>query len=199
VKLGLGSLLAVVLIAMSPGAAAASEDGLWLRGFGTPVVDGTLSPGEWDSAGRYEFAAKRAASEGGGAVPATMYVMNDGVNLYLALRVTVTNLGYSAFDAMFPASPQNTFGPGNDVLRASASSFQDLHFHLVPPNNYPWVADVDDGGTRDGAAVVRTNGESSVFEVSHPLDSADDRHDFSLGVARRVVWLPRFTIARTPA
>jgi hypothetical protein len=45
---------------------------------------------------------------------------------------------------------------------------------------------VDDGGIRDGAAVVRTDGESSVFEVSHPLDSADDRHDFSLSLARRV-------------
>ena len=57
------------------------------------VVDGVLSPGEWDTAGHYDFPANRSPAEGGGTVPATLFVMNDATNLYLALRVSVTTLG----------------------------------------------------------------------------------------------------------
>jgi hypothetical protein len=117
--------------------------------------------------------------------------MNDGANLYLALRVSVSSLGYSAFDAVFLGSPPNDLGAGNDVLRTSPSSLEDLHFHFEPPGYYPWLADEADGGTNDGTGLGIAHGGYSVFEVAHPLDSADDRHDFSLGVAKHI----RFYVA----
>jgi hypothetical protein len=176
--------LAVMLVVLWPGAARAAK--LSLRGFGTPVVDGVLLPGEWDTAERYDFVAARAPAEGGGTVPATLYVMNDSVNLYLALRVVVVDLGYSAFDVQFADPPP---GPiledGEDVLRMTPSAFQDFHLHFTPPFYYPWVLDEVDGGTSDGAGVARANGVFSVFEVAHPLNSADDRHDFSLTIPQR--------------
>jgi len=191
VKLRILTAFVAILAVSSPGSASGS-DNLTLRGFGVPVVDGVLGAGEWDSAGRYDFMANRAPAEGGGMVPATLYVMNDGANLYLALRVSVTNLGYSVFDAVFLAPPPNSFGDGNDILRTSLSSFDDLHFHFVPPFNYPWLADQADGGTIDGTGVGRTHGEFSVFEVAHPLDSADDAHDFSLTIPKHVRFVASF-------
>jgi hypothetical protein len=191
VKLRILTALVAVLGVFLPGGAT-GEDGLSLRGYGTATVDGVLGPGEWDTAGRYDFSANRAPAEGGGTVPATLYVMNDGANLYLALRVSVTSLGYSAFDAVFLASPPNVFGTGNDVLRTSPASFEDLHFHFVPPNTYPWLADQSDGGTIDGTGLGSTHGQFSVFEVAHPLDSADDSHDFSLAIAKHVRFVASF-------
>ena len=184
-------VVALAVVVVSSGTSAASDE-LRLRGYGTPVVDGVLAPGEWDSAGHYDFQAKRAPAEGGGTVPATFYVMNDATNIYVALRVSVANLGYSAFDVAFHAPAPNAVGPGNDVLRTTPSSFEDMHYHFVPPFNYPWMADVQDGGTRDGAAVVRTHGDFSVFEVVHPLNSADDGHDFSLTIPRTVEFYGSF-------
>jgi hypothetical protein len=185
------AVIAATVLLLSP-SGATGDEGFSLRGYGTATVDGVLASGEWDTAGRYDFSAARAPAEGGGTVSAILYVMNDGVNLYLALRVSVSNLGYSSFDAVLNAPPPNPFAPGSDVLRTTASSFEDLHYHFVPPNSYPWLADVDDGGTRDGTAVVRSNGGFSVFEVAHPLDSADNAHDFSLAIARRVEFVAAF-------
>jgi hypothetical protein len=187
---GLIALAVATIVALS-GAARAS-DGITLRGYGTAVVDGLLSPGEWDAAGHYDFQANRAPAEGGGTVPATLFVMNDSANLYLALRVSVTNLGYSAFDGIFPAPDPNPFGPGNDILRATPTSFEDIHWHPVGPNNWDWLADVADGGTRDGVAAVHQSGGVGVFEVAHPLNSADDQHDFSLTIPKHVRFIGSF-------
>ena len=183
--------LVAILGVFSPGGASGAGE-FSLRGFGAPVVDGMLGLGEWESAGRYDFMANRAPAEGGGTVPATLYVMNDSAKLYLGLRVSVTGLGYSVFDAVFHAPPPNPFGEGNDILRTSATSFEDLHYHFVPPFSYPWLADQADGGAIDGDGVGRTHGEFSVFEVAHPLDSTDDRHDFSLRIGKHARFVASF-------
>ena len=47
--------------------------------------------------GRADFTVNRASSEGGGTVPATIYVMNDAVNLYIAIKVTNATVGGSDF------------------------------------------------------------------------------------------------------
>jgi len=54
-----------------------------LAGFGTPKVDGVLSPGEWDGAGFLDVAVNVPE---GGTTPGRIYVLNDDTNLYLALR-----------------------------------------------------------------------------------------------------------------
>ena len=77
--------ISVALSAASP--AAAHPPGPTLSGFGTPVIDGVIGSGEWDGAARHPFAAALPASDGGGTVPATLFVMNDGVNLYVAVEV----------------------------------------------------------------------------------------------------------------
>jgi hypothetical protein len=184
-------VFATALMCAISGAAHAS-DGLTLRGYGTAVVDGVLSPGEWDAAGQYDFRANRSPAEGGGTVPATLFVMNDATNLYLALRVGVTDLGYSAFDGIFMPSEQNPFGPGNDILRATPTLFEDYHYQQTAPNTWDWIADVADGGTRDGTAAAMQYSGYAVFEVSHPLDSADNGHDFSLTIFSHISFIASF-------
>lgn len=183
--------LIAALIALAPSAATA-DDALSLRGYGTPVIDGVFFPGEWDAAGRYDFAAKRAPGDGGGTVPATLYVMNDSSNLYLALRVAVSNVGYSTFGAVFSAPGPNPFLEGSDILWASPSSFEDYHYHEASPNNWEWLADVAAGGTRDGISALSGNADFSVFEMSHPLNTADDHHDFSLTIPKHVTFFANF-------
>jgi hypothetical protein len=75
-------LLAVAFAALAASAAQAHDPSLELRAHGTAVVDGVQSPGEWDRAARWDFAANIP----GGSTPATLYSMNDGINLYLAVK-----------------------------------------------------------------------------------------------------------------
>lgn len=174
--------IASVLILVTPSGSAGASDTPTFRGNGTAAVDGVLSPDEWDGAGRFDFQADRSPAEGGGRVPATLFVMNDSTNLYLALRVAVTNLGYSRFYAGFYPSELNLFGPGNDILHVTPTSFGDYYVHQESPNSWSELPDVADGGTLDGTAAVRQFSDHAVFEIAHPLDSPDDGHDFSLRV-----------------
>jgi hypothetical protein len=190
VKVGTLAVLAVLALVWS-GSAAAS-DRLTLRGYGTAVIDGDLAPGEWNPAGRYDFEAKRAPSDGGGTVPASFYVMNDASNVYLALSVAVTNIGYSAFDTVFHAPSPNVFGQGSDILRTLPTYFEDVHYHQTSPFEWAWLADVADGGTRDGIAATQTHFGFVVYEVAHPLNTTDDRHDLSLTIPRHVEFYGSF-------
>lgn len=186
------ALLVVTALALVAAPAAAADDTLTLRGFGTAVVDGELGQAEWATAGRYDFLAKRSEAEGGGTVPASFYVMNDTTNLYLALRVSVQNFGYSAFDTVFHAPGQSAFGPGNDILRVLPTFWEDKHYHQISPFEWNWLSDVVDGGTQDGAVMTQTHAGYIVYEVSHPLDTADDRHDFSLRIPKHVTFYASF-------
>ena len=179
-KLAVVIASALILVALSGSAGA--NDTPTFRGYGTAVVDGVLSPGEWDGAQRFDFQADRSPAEGGGTVPATLFAMNDSTSVYLALRVAVTNLGYSRLYAGFYPSELNLFGPGNDILLVTPAFFGDYHYHQESPNSWTELSDVADGGTLDGTAAVRQSSDHAVFEIAHPLDSADDGHDFSLPV-----------------
>jgi hypothetical protein len=72
--------------------AEAHDPRLSLSGLGTPAVDGVLDTGEWDAAGRFDFTVSRPPEEGGGTTAATLYVMNDATNLYLAVKVFGSSL-----------------------------------------------------------------------------------------------------------
>jgi hypothetical protein len=67
--------------------------GVSLSGFGTASIDGSLGPGEWATAGSVNFAVNLPQ---GGTAPATLFVMNDVSNLYLAIRIGATAARNSA-------------------------------------------------------------------------------------------------------
>src|SRR5262249_20407639 len=87
-----------------PGGAAGRVAGTSLSGFGTPRIDGVVSPGEWAAAGTFTFTA---SVPGDAAVPASLRVMNDFQNLYLAVtfaRPTLTSSVAVTFDNDHDAS-----------------------------------------------------------------------------------------------
>jgi len=183
--------LAAVLVVAAPEVAHGSS-GLALRGFGTPVVDGVLSPGEWDMAGRFDFQANRSPAEGGGTVPATLFVMNDSTNLYLALRVSVVDLGDSTFDGLFAPPGGSPFAPGSDILRAVTWEFEDSFYRQTGPDTWEWSVDESFGGTNDGTSQAEVSNGVGVFEVEHPLNDSDDLHDFSLAIPSHVDYIGLF-------
>jgi hypothetical protein len=158
-----------------------------LRGFGTANIDGVVAPGEWDAAGRTEFAANVPVADGGGTMPATLLVMNDATTLYLAVGLAQPRAsGLVEFE--FDDNDDGDRADGNDVISAW-HPFQPTRFN----DEFRWrlgtvyadthaAAGLPPPGTTDGAAVAGPTGAVTAFELSHPLDSADDAHDFSLHV-----------------
>jgi hypothetical protein len=88
----------------------------------------------------------------------------------------------------FLAPPPDVFGEGSDILHVVPGAFEDLFFQPAGPD----LLDVDYGGTRDGTAVVREADGDLVYEVAHPLDSADNEHDFSLAIPSHIQFMGVF-------
>jgi hypothetical protein len=184
------------LLALIPGSALAHDPGWTLKGFGTATIDAVLTPGEWDTAAKRDFAANRLPEEGGGTMPATLYVMNDATTLYLAVSIAKPALGSSSiafeFDNDHVGFPGTT--EGDDVLLMNPThtpSFLDeVRTNALPcplpPGRLCGLFDTDVGGTSDGAGGAMNAGGFSVYEFSHPLNSDDDAHDFSLSVGNRI-------------
>lgn len=162
-------------------------------GCGILSIDGVLCPGEWDSAVTMSFVVNVPE---GGTTPATLFVMNDASNLYLALRFerSVVDPGNSlSFE--FDNDNDGQAEEGDDVMLFNPSvglGFIDD----FGTNNPPCPAgsgeascgfeDIDHGGSNDGAGAFLNDGTYSVYEMSHPLDSDDDLHDFSLTAGQTV-------------
>ncbi|HET6922080.1 MAG TPA: hypothetical protein VFI16_02915 [Anaeromyxobacteraceae bacterium] len=164
-----------------------------LSGTGTAVIDGRLSPGEWDRAGRLDFAMNLPASEGGGTAPATLLAMNDGASLHLAVRMAGDRLG-SGMSVAFEldSDGSGTLSRGDDGIIYSAWPdgfwlFSDLFRWPCP--SQPGLCSFVDGdlsaglpppGTMEGAGTHTGGADATIVEESHPLDTGDHVHDVSL-------------------
>src|SRR5262245_37400837 len=115
----LGWAGATLLLAALPAGGSkveAHDPNVVVFGEGTAVVDGVMSPGEWDNAGQVAFQAVRPASEGGGTTPATLYVMNDANKLYLAVRVQRPSMDVSSVGFEFDNDHDGVREAGDDGI-----------------------------------------------------------------------------------
>jgi hypothetical protein len=181
------AVLAVAVAALSVSAAQADDPGDPLRAYGTAVVDGAQSPGEWEGAAKMNFAVNVPPS---GTTPATLYVMNNGVNLYLAVKVGRSDL-VSGFNFWFDNDHDGSYyEEGDDVLILNRFGFVDMFVSMQPPCPPTYtcigIRDTEVGGTSDGAGVGGSGPDYRFYELSHPLDTPDDGHDFSLRFGKRV-------------
>ena len=172
-----------------------------LSGFGTATIDGQLGPGEWDSAAKVDVLLNLPSSDGGGTTSGTLFVMNDGTNLYLAVKVlrsqlNTGDLGFGLDQVVLEFDNIHNGGPpeeGDDILVLSpgvnilgVSTFLDevrtTRSPCPPAVGLCGFLDVqlDVPGTNDGAGAATNNGSFSFFEISHPLDSTDSSNDFNL-------------------
>jgi hypothetical protein len=197
-------LLVVVLVISTltaPLPAGAQGSVVSLSGVGTATIDGQLAPGEWDLAGKVDFLVNLPLADGGGTTPGTLFVMNDGFNLYLGVKVlrpqlNANDIGFGLDQVAFEFDNNRNGWPsdeGDDILLLSPglslfglSDFFDEVRTTRPPCP-PGIGlcgfmdtQLDVPGTNDGAGAATNNGTFSFFEMSHPLDSADNLNDFSL-------------------
>jgi hypothetical protein len=173
-----------------------------LGGTGTAVIDGTLAPGEWASAARHDANVLVLPGDGRTTTPASLLVMNDGENLYLAVTVkgTGTSVGTAfAFDGDNDGSREDGIGAYFDARKPGAIPLRDTFFHECA-RDAARVCRVDDTkvgeaypspGTVDGGAAGDATRGWSVVEISRPLASGDVGHDVQLvaGDTLEFVWM----------
>ena len=158
-----------------------AHNGVSLSGFTTtpPTLDGNIQAAEWAAAATKTFGPLTIGSQ---TITGTLYMMNDGVNLYIAVKIDGDD-DFGSTDG-FEVQFDNDHGGGaslavgDDCLRAfGASGFSDLYWY---GQGTTWDS------LSDGQAAGGRQGSSNHFELSHPLDSADDAHDFSLSAGQTV-------------
>jgi len=157
------------------------------------TVDGIFNASEWDCAKSYSFNANTSA----GTTPATLYVINNGTTLYMAVRVQRSALdNKSTLQVNFDNNNSWLVGGtgaaeiGDDVLSLDQPNlFTDAFLTsrcITSTNTSCWDTDASGAGTNDGAGAVANNGSFTTFELSHPLNTSDNAHDFSLLAGNKV-------------
>jgi hypothetical protein len=144
-----------------------------------PTIDGTIdSSVEWGMADKEPFTI-------GSSYNGTLYVMNDATNLYLAVKIADDDYGTNFSTTVDIATfhfdnDHDVAGPeiGDDCLACISTTTYFDQFFKSP--SFAW--DDLNSGTDDGVAASSGNGIYNYFEVSHPLNSSDDLHDFSLAI-----------------
>jgi hypothetical protein len=189
------SALAFVAIAgLFPLHAAAHTRGAILYGSGTAAVDGTLALGEWQNARALTFQASRPPNDGGGTMPVTVREMNDAANVYLSFEIGRGTYG-GATQALlyFDNNHDGAIAEGDEHFAADVGIYSPVNFidgfwTACTPGGPPSCPsrDTDYGGTNDGLAAASANGTTTVLEISHPLDDADNAHDWSLSAGQVV-------------
>jgi len=172
-------LAAVILLSSCLPARGHSGDVLSGWAAAAPVIDGTIGAAEWSGASKKTFTL--------GGWTCTVYEMNDANNLYMALEIPDTT--HDVNDMLLVYFDNDNDGVtevGNDLVGMSSTSpgfFGDYYCSALPNT---WSSDVGDGGTNDGSGVLGFSGGVHYYEFSHPLDTTDNAHDFSLSAGSTV-------------
>ncbi len=184
--------LLLVTFYQAPSVEAHSGDVLSAWANVVPAIDGVLSPGEWDddgvllSPGEWDDAESLPFTSTGG-IDCILYIKNDANNLYLAVRTTDSTLSQDTTVNdkiwLYFDNDHDGLGPeaGDDIIGWNgylSEGFRDGY----SDGTYVWSRDIDDGGTSDGLASATGDGAYNYFEISHPLDTTDSTHDFSLSL-----------------
>ncbi len=138
-----------------------------------PVIDGVLSPGEWDDAAVTNFSV---SVPGGGTTPGKLFVKNDATNLYLAVRFerAVADAD-NRLAFQFDNDNDGGLEDGDDSFAfAPSTGFSDRHRTSCPS---PCSVTND---IAHGAGAFANDETFSVYELSHPLNSGETGKDFAL-------------------
>ncbi|MEM4246122.1 MAG: hypothetical protein QW390_02375 [Candidatus Bathyarchaeia archaeon] len=148
-----------------------------------PNIDGIIQPGEWAAAATATFGPILIDSQ---TITGTLYMMNDALNLYAAVIVNGDDdlgIGDQAIlDFDNDHGGENDHEAGDDQISTGPTFFGDWFY--IPPDTRQH--DTWGGGSVDGQGAASRQGTANHFELSHPLDSADDAHDFSLSAGQTV-------------
>jgi hypothetical protein len=188
------SLITIFTIFQTPPSLGHSGDVLSAWSITTPTIDGVISTGEWVDAAVADFTLSYCSE----SHDVTLYVKNDDTYLYLA--AVVRDEEYSNLAEMYHDFANFYFDNNNNgvtdvgedgiAIRFDNTVFLDTY---NPNGVNGWsYSDDSNGGTNDiVGAVTHTNPVPDgvgdyTFEYRHPLNSADDSHDFSLNAGDTV-------------
>jgi hypothetical protein len=182
-------LLSIVLISFPVRGSSGVILSAWTSA--PPTIDGAVdTTSEWADADHESFTI---ASNYTG----TIYVMNDGTNLYVAVEIADNDVGvnFSTRDIvnLYFDNDFDGDGPedGDEQLSCISWGTTDSdHFYNSSSSSWPW--DELNGGANDGESATSGNGTHNFFEISHPLNSTDDLHDFSLETGDTVGFMMRY-------
>lgn len=148
-----------------------------------PTIDGIIDTAvEWGTADTQSF----TIDMGYGVYTGTLYVMNNDINLYLAVEIADDD--FDTTDQvwfLFDNDHNGALEDGDDSLYVYGSSIFEDRWRNTRDGTYTDL-DTDYGGTNDGSGAASTSVGINFFELSHPLDSMDDTHDFSLSLCDSV-------------
>jgi hypothetical protein len=141
-------------------------------GCGVAKIDGVLSAGEWSGAASQVINVTTAA----GSVPATLYVMNDNINLYIALKFPDSAPHEGSLGIEFDNDNDGVAAEVGDdgiVYNVQFGFFDGYRTATLFPE------DTDGGGTKDGQGAFANDGTYSTYEIAHPFNSGDTGHDIA--------------------
>jgi hypothetical protein len=148
-----------------------------------PTIDGNIQAGEWAAAAKTTISPFGP----GNAYSGTLYMMNDGVNLYLGVVIqgdsdlTSDDNVRFYFDNSHGGATSRQPGDDDIINQGTSTVIGDL---FSDGTFDQW--DNLFGGTNDGQVASSRQGSLNMFELSHPLDDVDNAHDFSLSVGQTV-------------
>ena len=169
--------------------------------FGTATVDGVETPGEWSAADVLHLFVPRSPLRGSGdnPTPATMSLMNDGTNLYAAIRVPGAH-ARTDIELQFDEDHDRRLERNDDVLAVSvlptdvaprALALHDRFLHCVTVSSPGCRTDDTSSatgdppaGTTDGRAAGGVETSRDFIEIVHSLASRDAAHDIQTAPGR---------------
>ncbi len=152
-----------------------------------PTIDGVISPGEWNDAQAINVLLEYQDLDPNTTQhEAVLYFKNDESNLYLAVVIIGEDYDSMSLDYAvwwFDNDHDGIIEAGDDGLVIRSDGLT-MDVYRQNPIGRQWAMDTYDGGTDDLVGAVNHTNTSGIgdytFEYQHPLDTADDTHDFSL-------------------
>ncbi len=157
-----------------------------IQGRGTPTVDGTLAEGEWTCANSTTFPVNLS---GGSTVDATLFWMNDDENFHLAVSVPGTDRE-NALRFEWDSDGDDVVGLEEGESQTGSRDLADDVWEFEPDAG-PTDKFIDEkcadsgqsscgqnddefgGGNQTVATFDNTQGDVTVYEMSHPLTTGD--------------------------
>ncbi len=197
-----------------------------ISAYGTPSINGVMSPGEWASCyGPNTYTGNGVYTDVVAGVT-TIYTVtnepvvtltfceqNDQINDYYAFQINgipsnPADTMYLLFDNLHTGTVPSNCGPyiSDDALGfvptgGPQQSFVDMSYCGLPsPHSYsppPVTLDTSHGTTQDGTGVISYSATNGyVFEMSHPMNSHDP-YDYALSPGSTVGWCVYFSDANS--
>ncbi|MFX1511472.1 MAG: hypothetical protein ACFFCQ_02695 [Promethearchaeota archaeon] len=141
-----------------------------------PTIDGQIGATEYgDPANLYTI----ELSNGTYTSTASLYLLHDGIDLYAGFiigdKTNATESGTMDFlNFMIHINSTALDWKMGGNLKVFGATYVDFYASGGPPDS-----DENDGGSTDGSAAFTYVSETYIIEMSFPLNSTDDDHDFS--------------------